>query len=172
MAIELFRIEWTKLYPFDKALNQPEAKEGGVYALYKSVGGNKKLHYVGKSKDFTTRFGFHRQNTAHILSEAERKKCYVSFGLISSFEKSRMSSDVLPEQLRDTENFLINTLLPAGNDSSTKKGYKGNPIIIINGGKFIQPLKKVMTHNPELLKLIKANLTRTRTAIMRVGLFG
>ena len=172
MAIELFRIDWTKLYPFDKALNQPEAKEGGVYALYKSVGGNKKLHYVGKSKDFTTRLSSHRQNTAHILSETERKKCYVSFGLISSFEKSRMSSDISPEQLRDTENFLINYLLPPGNDSSTKKGYKGKPIIIVNGGKFIQPLKKVMTHNPELLKLIKANLTTTRTAIMRVGLFG
>ena len=158
MAIELFRIEWTKLYPFDKALNQPEAKEGGVYTLYKSVGGNKKLHYVGKSKDFTTRFSSHRQNTAHILSETERKKCYVSFGLISSFEKSRMSSDISPEQLRDTETFLINALLPTGNDSSTKKGYKGNPIIIINGGKYTRPFKKVMTHNPELLKLLKSNL--------------
>jgi hypothetical protein len=163
MAIELFKIEWTKPFPFDKALNQPEAKEGGVYALYKSVGGSKKLHYVGKSKDFATRFGFHRQSTAHMLSEAERKRCYVSFGLISSFEKSRMSSDTLPAQLRDTESFLINKLLPTGNDSSTKKGYKGNPIIIINGGKFVQPFKKIMTHNPELLKLIKANLTTRET---------
>jgi hypothetical protein len=172
MAIEFFRIEWTKLYPFDKALNQPEAKEGGVYALYKSVGGNKKLHYVGKSKDFTTRFGFHRQSTAHMLSEAERKKCYVSFGLISSFEKSRMTTTILPQQLRDTESFLINNSQPVGNDSSTKKGYKGNPIIIINHGKFTHPFKRIMTDTPELLKLIRSNLTRTRTEITRVGLFG
>lgn len=158
MAIELLQIEWTRLYPFDKALNQPEAKEGGVYALYKSVGGNRRLHYVGKCKDFSARVGSHRQSTAHILSETERKRCYVSFGLISSFEKSRMSSDILPEQLRNTESFLINELRPVGNDPSTKKGYKGKPIIIINKGKFTRPFKRVMTHNPELVKLIKDSL--------------
>jgi hypothetical protein len=172
MAIELLRIEWTKSYQFDNALNQPEAKEGGIYALYRSVSGNKKLHYVGKSKDFATRFCSHRQNTAHMLSEADRKRCYVSFGLISSFEKSRMTSDISPEQLRNTENFLINALLPTGNDPSTKKGYKGNCIIIINHGKFIQPFKKVMTNNSELLKFIKTNLTSTKTVYESYSPFG
>jgi hypothetical protein len=158
MAIEVFQINWSTLYPFDKALNQPEAKDGGgVYAMYKSINGNKKLHYIGKSKDFTTRFGFHRQNTAHILSDAERKKCYVSFGLISSFDKSRMSNNVLPEQLKDIESFLINELMPQGNDSSTKKSYKGDTIIAINSGKFIKPFKKLMIHNPALEKLLRSS---------------
>ncbi len=155
MAIEIVRIEWSKLYPFDKALNQPEVKEGGIYALYKSASGSKKLHYIGKSKDFTTRFGFHRQNTAHMMSEAERRKCFVSFGLISTFDKSRMSNGITSEQLRDIESFLINELLPVGNDTSTKKGYKGNTIIAISSGKFIKPFKKLLIHNPVLEKLLK-----------------
>src|ERR1035437_8414490 len=155
MAIELFQINWSELYSFDKASNHPEAKESGVYALYKSIGGNKKLHYIGKSNDFMKRFGVHRQNTAHMYSETDLKSCYVTFGIMSSFDKSKMSYEILPEQLKDCESFLINELLPQGNDPSTKKGYKGSTIIIINSGKLVKPLKKVMIHNPMLEKLLK-----------------
>jgi hypothetical protein len=37
-----------------------------------------------------SRFGSHKQNSAHLFSEADRKKCFVGFGLISSYEKSRI----------------------------------------------------------------------------------
>lgn len=164
MSIEIVQINWSKLYPFNKALNQPEAKEFGVYALYKTAGGNKKLFYIGKSKDFITRFSTHRQNIAHMLSEKELNKCYVSFGFISSFDKSRVSSNISPEQLRNVESFLINELLPQGNDSSTKKGYKGMTIIAINGGKFIKPFKKVMIHNSTLEKLLKDSFKTKKTS--------
>ncbi len=76
MAIEILNITWSKLYPFSKALNQPETKEGGVYAMYKLKGSTYTLHYIGKTIDFSKRFSAHKNNASHMMSETELNKCY------------------------------------------------------------------------------------------------
>lgn len=150
MAIELFQIEWTNLYPFETALRQPEAMESGVYALYKSTGKTKKLFYIGKSKEFSSRFSSHKRNSFHMLNETERKRCFVSFGLISCFERSRLSTGATNPQLKNIENFLITKLQPIGCGDSTKKRYTGDySMIIANTGKVTKPFK-----SPELLDII------------------
>jgi hypothetical protein len=155
MAIECFVIKWTRLFPFNKALTQPEAKEGGVYALYKAKASNKKLHYVGKTKDFETRFSSHKQSATHLLTGNELKRCYVAFGIISSFETNRLTGDITPEQLRIVENFFIVILRPEGNSESTKKRYTGNyPIFITNIGIVTKPFTKFMSQNSALLKFL------------------
>ncbi len=73
-----------------------------------------------------------------------------------------MSNDITAEQLRDVESFVINTLHPGGNGESTKKGYKGKPIIVINSGKRARSFDKIMSHNSELLKLLKENVAARR----------
>ncbi|MDO8717301.1 MAG: GIY-YIG nuclease family protein [Dehalococcoidales bacterium] len=162
MAIEFFEINWTKLHPFEKALTQPQVKEGGVYALYKLIGSSKKLLYVGKSKDFETRFCSHKNAADHLNTTNDRKKCFVSFGLISSYEKSRMSNDITPQQLKAVENFLIVALNPIGNGDSTKKRYTSDiHAIIVNTGVVAKPLNKFMSHNPQLLTLIGKSKTVT-----------
>jgi hypothetical protein len=160
MAIELFHIDWTKLQPFDKALNQSASQAGGVYGMFRLVGRTYKLYYIGMSKDFAKRFSTHRANASHLISKADYSKYFVSFGILASFDKFRMSHDFSPQQLRETESFLINEFKPVGNDSSTKKGYKGNPIIVFNRTDTIlrSLFKKVMTNAPELLKFLKSQL--------------
>jgi hypothetical protein len=165
MAIEVFQVEWTKLLRFDRALTQSVAQEGGIYAMYVETPRIYQLHYIGKSKDFYKRSGTHRNSASHLMTEAQQKKCFISFGLISCFEKSRMSHDITPEQLRDIESFFINEFKPHGNDQSTKKGYKGHPIIVFNTGKrgF---MGETLSNCPDLIKLLKANLTtRTRSSV-------
>jgi hypothetical protein len=164
MAIEVFQITWTKHFPLDKALDQPEAKEGGIYALFKGTASSKRLHLIGKTKEFMGRFSTRKQYAANMMTETERKNCHVCFGLISSFDISRMSNNTDDTQLRYIESFFINKFNPEGNDPSTKKGYKGSPIIIINGGKVTKPFEKVMTHNPDLIKLLKKNLKTSRSS--------
>jgi len=153
MAIECFEIKWTKTYPFDKALLQPEAKRGGVYALFK--GEVKKPHYIGKATRFDNRLSKHKRSIFRMMNEAERKKCYISFGIVSSFEISHMTDVVTDTQLSSIENFLIMRLQPIGNGDSTKKRYTGKlPMIIANTGNVFNGLNKFMSQNNELLQVL------------------
>jgi len=157
MAIEIFVVDWTIPKPFKDALTQSASHESGVYAMYKVTGRNAILHYIGKSKDFYKRFGTHRNAASHLMNDAEMDKCLVSFGLVSCFEKSRMSQDITPEQLHDLESFLINSKKPTGNDDSTKKGYKGCATIVFNDGNR-GGFPEIMTNNQDVIKLLKEKL--------------
>jgi hypothetical protein len=154
MPVEIVRIEWTKPQAFDQALTQAESQQGGLYALLKVSRAVTTLSYIGKSIDFHKRFGTHRNSTSHMMSDAELKKCFVTFGIISSFEQSQMSHNITPEQLKDAESFYINHYRPLGNDPSTKKGYKGNTIISFNTGKCFQK-QKIISNSESLIKLLK-----------------
>ena len=166
MAIDLFQIEWTKLFPFNTALLQPETKEKGVYALYRSAGKAKRLYYIGKSGELGDRLGAHKQSMFRMMSEAERKKCFVSFGLISFFGRSRMSRDIDDTQLKSVENFLITSLQPIGCGENTKKRYTGDyPMIVVNTGKVAKPFNKFMSQSSELLKILgKDTATKKKPA--------
>ena len=154
MAVEIFRVEWTKPQAFDQALTQAESQQGGLYAMLKVSRGVTNLSYIGKSKEFQKRFGTHRNSASHMMSDVDLKKCSVTFGIISSFEQSQMSHNITPEQLKDIESFYINHYRPLGNDPSTKKGYKGNTIISFNTGKCFQK-QKIVSNSENLVKLLK-----------------
>jgi len=153
VAVECFKIEWTRLFPFDKALLQPEAKRGGVYSLFK--GENQKPHYIGKANRFDKRLTTHKRAIFRMMSETERKKCRISFGIVSSFEMSRMSDAVTDAQLRSIENFPITRIQPIGNGDSTKKRDTGKfPMIIANTGTLFKGLKRLMSQSDELLRVL------------------
>jgi len=154
MAVEIFRVEWTKLEGFDRALTQAESQEGGLYAMFRLNRGVNTLYYIGKSIDFYKRFGTHRNSASHLMSDADFQKCFVSFGLITSFEQSQMSHNFTDAQLKDIETFYINYYRPIGNSESTKKGYKGNTIISFNTGKNFQK-HKVISNSDNLIKFLK-----------------
>ncbi len=124
--------------------------------MYIKMPSRYRIQYVGKSKDFFKRSGTHRNAASHMMTDAQLKKCFIAFGLVSCFEKSRMSHDITADQLLALETFLINDAKPIGNDEATKKGYKGNPIIVFNTGNrgFFQ---KVMSNCPDLVKFMKAS---------------
>jgi hypothetical protein len=153
MPIECFKIEWTKSLPFNKALLQPEAKRRGVYALFK--GNIKKPYYIGKARTFDNRLSIHKQSIFRMMSEAERKKCYISFGIVSSFKISHMTDAITDAELRSVESFLITRIQPIGNGDSTKKRYTGKlPMIIANTGSMFKGLQKFMSQNNDLLKVL------------------
>ena len=155
MAIEVFEIKWTKRFPVTKALQQPEAVERGIYAYY--IGD--KLHLFGKTKeDFRQRFSTRNQYAKNYMDETQIKKGYACFGLISVFAKSRMGNGCTPKQLKDIESYFINRFDTKGNDESTRKGYKGDSIIVINSGIIPKEFDKVMSPYPELLKVLKRNI--------------
>jgi hypothetical protein len=158
MAIELFQVEWTKIQTFNQALNQAVSQESGIYAMYKKTGSNINLHYIGKSKDFYKRSSTRRNAMNQMMTDAEAKKTFIGFGLISCFDKSRMSHDITPEQLKNIESFFINYFKPIGNDAITKKGYRGHTIIVFNTGKCFTK-SKYISNSPELLKLLKVSFT-------------
>lgn len=162
MAIECFKIEWTKPFPFDKALLQPQAKRKGVYGLFK--GKAQKLYYIGKSGTFGNRLSFHRQSIFRMMSEPERKRCYISFGVISSFEISHMTDVVTDTQIRSIENFLITTLQPIGNGRNTKRDTGKLPMIIANTGTLFKGLQKFMSQNNELLQVLGKTTAKKRTS--------
>jgi len=163
MAIECFKIEWTKLFSFDKALLQPQAKRKGVYGLFK--GKAQKLYYIGKSGTFGNRLSFHRQSIFRMMSEPERKRGYISFGTVSSFEISHMTDIVTDTQIRSIENSLIMTLQPIGNGGSTKIRDTGKlPMIIVNTGTLFKGLQKFMSQNKELLQVLGKNATRKKAS--------
>ena len=159
MAIEVFQIEWTKPQPLDKALTQSAAQEGGIYAIGQINANGTKLQYVGKTKEFYGRSSTHMNYASHLNTKTQLKKYFIAFGLISCFDKSRMSHDITPEQLKDVESFFINFYKPEGNSPATKKGYRGHPIIVFNTGKKVFKLK-TLTNCPDLVKLLKISLAR------------
>jgi hypothetical protein len=159
MAIEVFKVEWTKVFPFDKALTQSASQEGGIYIMYKKGRSDiATLFYIGMSKDFQKRFGTHRNAASHMMTDADLKKCFVNFGIVTSFETSHLSHSFTTEQLHDLESYLINEVKPIGNSDSTKKGYKGLPIVVFNTGTKSRHLNKVMSSCSDLVKLLKAGL--------------
>jgi hypothetical protein len=92
-----------------------------------------------------------------MMDDTERKRCFISFGLVSCFDKSRMIHDITPEHLHYLESFLINTKKPFGNDPSTKKGYKGDATIVFNGGNN-GSFGKIMTNNEVIINFLKTKL--------------
>lgn len=156
--IELFQVEWTKIQTFNQALNQAVTQESGIYAMYKQTGRKTNLHYIGKSKDFGKRSSTRRNTMNQMMTETEAKKTYIGFGLITCFEKSRMSHDITPEQLKEIESFFINYFRPNGNDAITKKGYKGHTIVVVNTGKCFTK-SKYISNSPDLIKLLQTTFT-------------
>lgn len=157
MPIECYKIDWSKPFSFTEAVNQPEARQLGIYAIYKTVSAKKILCYIGKSQEIGRILSEHKQGISHMFSEKDIKKHCVCFGTIYWLRGSISTVDISPQQLREVESFFINELRPDGNGESTKKRYIGESVIIINTGKLIS-LDKVMAHNKELLKLLKDNL--------------
>ncbi len=160
--MECFKIEWKGPFSFADAQNSPEARESGIYLVYKLVKGSQILSYVGKSQQTGKRLSQHLQGFTHVLSDKEINKIAVFFGTIYCMEGSRTSANITPKQLGDIESFFINTIRPVGNSDATKKGYKGEHLMIINtstGGKLkFRSFDKVMCNNPDFLKLLKENL--------------
>jgi hypothetical protein len=160
MAIECFEIKWTKPFSLEDVANQTEVDNKGVYIRF-IVSRNKKTpHYLGKSTDFRERSRYHRLATAHLGSDL--KKYHISLGVVYSFERTEMTLGCTPSQLKDIENYLRNKLRLKGNDPSTLKGYNGSPIVIINTGVVPKPIQKIMSHNPNLLKLITESVKPKR----------
>lgn len=161
--MECFRIDWKGLFSWDTAQNRPEAREDGIYAIYQIRGNSiKGLQYIGKSKEVGDRLTTHRQNISHFDSKGTSKYA-ICFGMIYSYETSRPSTHITPKQLRNIESFLINTYKPDGNSPSTKKGYKQEPLLIINTGKRYK-IDKVIAHNPEIITLLKETLSPKKTS--------
>jgi hypothetical protein len=157
MAIGCFEVEWTKLFPYDEAETRPEAEKSGIYA--KVIGKAKMIHYIGKSETLSRRSGEHRR--ADRRSGILTKKHYISFGIIYSFGGREKTRGCMPEQLNDIESYLVNTVKPKGNAPLTMRGYKRKPLIIVNTGKVLKPIQKIMTSNPELAKLIVTKKRKT-----------
>ena len=160
MAIECFEIRWTKPFPLEEVTKQSEVNEEGVYVRSKISRGKMMPTYLGKSTDFRERSKPHKLYTAY--SGADMSKQYISLGTIYSFEKTQMVLGCSSSQLAHIENYLRNEADLKGNDPSTKKGYSGPPIIIINNGRVPKPLRKIMSHNDPLVKLLTATIKPKR----------
>jgi len=156
MAIECFEIRWTKLFSYEQAETQPEARDMGVYA--RVIGKARRIHYIGKSKDLSERCRTYRHGDRR--SGTSTAKHYVSFGLIRSFEMNKSMPSCTPRQLTDIESYLRNIVKPKGNDISTLRGYHGNPLLIVNTDKVLKPIQKIMTSNADLAKLIATKAKR------------
>jgi hypothetical protein len=156
MAIDCYKIEWTKPFPYKEAANRPEARQLGIYAIIETVKSKKIISYIGKSQELGRRIGDHEQGFSHSENTNNQKQLY-SFGTIYSLSGSITTAAITATQLHEVESFFINKLQPVGNGKATKKRYKGTSLIVINIGKLAY-LEKIMSHNEELLKLIKMNL--------------
>jgi len=160
MAIECFEVEWTRLFPYTEAESRPEAEKSGVYA--KVIGKAKRIHYVGKSQDLSRRTGDHRRNDRRAGTSSENR--YISFGIIYTFKGKEKMRGCTPEQLNDIESYMRYAIKPKGNASSTVKQYKRRPLIVINTGKVLKPVQKIMTSNPELSKFIATKKRKTSSS--------
>ena len=158
--MDCFRIDWTGYYSLNDAIGRQEAKKLGVYAVYKPTTKKKSLWYFGKATNIGKRLDDHRKEWQQILSPTQMSKLQVAIGVIKLLEGEKVSQP----QLKDTESLFINEYNPERNDPSTKKGYKGKSILIINTGK-IGLFSKITIHDKSLLKQIKDNLiTKRKTA--------
>ena len=158
MAIECFKVEWTKPIQFTKVALRPEAKSGGVCALFK--GAASKALYIGKATRFADRITTHKQTTFRMMGETERKKCFVRLGLVSSFEVDQMTDISTGPHLNTVENFFITRLQPVGNGGSTKiRDTSKHPIIVVNTGAVFNGVSKYMSQSDELLKVLGKTAT-------------
>jgi hypothetical protein len=153
MAIECFEIKWTGPFSLDSVQNKAEARDKGIYAVYKG----RDIYYIGKSTNFGERIKSHRRNWAH-LGEKGVRQLRVHTGIIFCHKSTHPSQDISASQLANIESFLINRYDTKGNPPSDKKGYKGlmSPIIVNTGktGSF----DKVIFHNSSIEKLLKGSL--------------
>ena len=160
MAVECFEIKWTGPYTLDSIRGRTEAKEKGVYTVYKGH----EVFYIGKSAEFGKRLDNHRRNWTHILGEAKVKKLVVHTGEIYRYAGTHPSRDISDTHLRNIESFLINFRVPKpeGNPASDKRGYNGvmSPIIVNTGR--VGALDKVIFHNQSFEKLLKSTLIPKR----------
>jgi len=157
MAIDVYKIEWSKPFPYEQAVSRPEASQHGIYAIYNTTKGKKTLVYIGKSQELRKRITQHQQG----INRFSKKEYTYSLGTIYPLS-GKTSTGITPKQLREIESFFINKYKPSGNDISTKKGYKGTSLIVINIGKLIC-FNKVDAHNEDLLKLLKNNLVTKKS---------
>jgi excinuclease UvrABC nuclease subunit len=146
--MDCFKIEWKGFYSADTVHDNPESKGKGVYAVY-DVEYDEHLIYIGKSQELGQRFKQHMRKT---LSGRTDRKLKVCLGIIHPIAGSRIS----PQQLNAVEKILISSVKPKENRQS--KHYVGKPIMVINTGK-IGSLKKVISSHPDLLQLLKDNLS-------------
>lgn len=150
--MQCYSIDWKGHYSFTDVQNQPESREIGIYGVYKR---NKVLWYIGKSEELGKRLAKHIEEWSHILSKAEIKALTVCVGTIFSYEGSRPNLDIKAKQLNDIESYFINIYKPKGNAETTKKGYKGEPLFIVNTGK-INKFDRILCYNVDFIKLIKS----------------
>lgn len=153
--MECFNIEWKGYFPFKDAFSKLEAREIGVYAVYRVEWGDKQLLYVGKagiSQTIADRLMQHRQGTKRFMSNQEEDKLSVCFGIIRTFE----GSNIVSQQLNDVESFLIYYGKPQTN-ARGKERYKGKPLIIVNTGERGSFDKVISTHTTAI-ELLKKNL--------------
>lgn len=161
MNIECFEIKWTGFYSLDEVQSKTEARDKGIYAIYKG----REIFYIGKSTKFGERLKSHRRNWAHIIGETSVKKLRVCTGVIFHYTSTHPSQDITDSQLASIESFLINykpTKKPKGNPPADKKGYKGliSPIVVNTG--VIGSFDKVIFHNSLIEKLLKSNLAQRK----------
>jgi hypothetical protein len=159
--MECFKIDWKGFYTANEARNQAVASGNGVYAIYetgkgKSSSKTPKLWYVGKARQLGNRIRQHEQSLAH-----RGVKGNYCIGIIYFLKDGRDHSRINSAQLGNVESFLINSRKPEGNADSTKKGYKGKPILTINIGK-IGEFEGVMCNDSNLLSLLQVNLSRKK----------
>jgi len=159
--MDCFKIDWRGFYTATEVRNQAESSGHGVYAIFETGKGksptrNPKLWYVGKAKQLGNRIRQHEQE----LSRLGKKGNYC-IGIIYFLKEGREHSNITPAQLGNMESFLINSRKPDGNANSTKKGYKGKPILAINVGK-MKAFDGVMCNDSNLLSLLQDNVPRKK----------
>ncbi|OGO25316.1 MAG: hypothetical protein A2144_09755 [Chloroflexi bacterium RBG_16_50_9] len=158
MAIECFKIEWTKPFPLDTIATQQESRRGGIYALFQ--GNSRRAFYIGKATRFDQRLVTHKQSFYRMLKPAQRNKLYVRLGIVQSFEISSMSDVISGYQLASIENFFITRLPNLNNGENTKKKDTCRyPLVIANTGNLFSGIDKYMSQNKELLKLFGKSTT-------------
>jgi hypothetical protein len=160
--MECFKIEWKGFYIANDARNQAAASGNGVYAIYETGKGKSstripKLWYIGKAKQLGNRIRQHEQALVRLGMKGN-----YCIGIIYFLQDEREHSKITPVQLSNIESFLINARKPEGNNESTKKGYKGKPILTINVGK-VGAFERTMCNDSNLLSLMQANLSHKKT---------
>jgi len=155
--MDCFKIDWSGFYPLNEAKSRPEARNLGLYAVYKPEANRKILWYVGKATEIGTRLNKHRQEWQQALTPKELDRLLVAIGVLSYLEGSHIS----PKQLNDIESLFRHEYNPKRNDKSTMKGYQGDSILVVSTGKIGQ-FDKLTVHDKPLLKLIRDNLPARR----------
>lgn len=147
MATQCYRIDWTGFYSLDEAESRPEARKLGLYGVYRFTPRRMPV-YIGKATEIGTRLNKHRQEWRQLLGPSVLNKYRVAIGVVTSLD----GKPATQKQLRDIEKLVLCEARPERNAPSTKKGYAGPSIILVNTGKMG---RWIDTHDKQLLKLIK-----------------